>query len=257
MKSSDDQSIAGFSMWTDERRGAAETAGEKAYRRIRGDIIGGRLEPSQRLKLDGLKETYGVSISTLRELLNRLTSEGLIVAEGARGFEVAPISVQNFKEVANLRQLLESHALEESFAAGDMEWEGRVVAAHHKLSVVETGVLAGARGPADAWKRYDFEFHHALLSACGSKVLLDAHSAVFDRYLRYLIIAVVFRGEVTAREHRSLLECALKRDVRTAKEVLVRHIQECVAFTLAKGTVGRDVAGRTARRGRESASSQA
>jgi DNA-binding GntR family transcriptional regulator len=96
-----------------------------------------------------------------------------------------------------------------------------------------------------------------LLSACDSKVLLDAHSAVFDRYLRYLIIAVVFRGEVTAREHRSLLECALKRDVRTAKEVLVRHIQECVAFTLAKGTVGRDVAGRTARRGRESASSQA
>jgi DNA-binding GntR family transcriptional regulator len=244
-------------MWTDERRSAAETAGEKAYRRIRGDIIGGRLEPAQRLKLDGLKETYGVSISTLRELLNRLTSEGLIVAEGARGFEVAPISVQNFKEVANLRQLLESHALEESFAAGDMEWEGRVVAAHHKLSVVETGVLAGARGSADAWKRYDFEFHHALLSACGSKVLLDTHSAVFDRYLRYLIIAVVFRGEVTAREHRSLLECALKRDVRTAKEVLVRHIQECVSFTLAKGTVGRDTAGRTTMRGREGASSKA
>lgn len=236
-------------MWTDDPRSIAETAGEKAYRRIRDDIIAGQLEPSQRLKLDGLKETYGVSISTLRELLNRLTSEGLIVAEGARGFEVAPISVQNFKEVANLRQLLESHALEESFAAGDMEWEGRVVAAHHKLSLVEARTLDGNRAAPDAWKRYDFEFHHALLSACGSKVLLDTHSAVFDKYLRYLIIAVVFRGEITAREHRSLLECALKRDVRTAKEVLVRHIQECVAFTLAKGTIGRNTASRSSRRG--------
>ncbi len=152
-------------MCTEDHRSIVETAGEKAYRRIREDIVSGVLQPSQRLRLDGLKETYGVSISTLRELLNRLTSEGLIVAEGARGFEVAPISVQNFKEVANLRQLLEIHALEELFAAGDMDWEGRVVAAHHKLSLVESRMLAGNRAGADAWKRYDFEFHHALLSA--------------------------------------------------------------------------------------------
>jgi DNA-binding GntR family transcriptional regulator len=243
-------------MWTEDHRSNAETAGEKAYRRNRDDNIGGVLEPSQRLRLDGLKETYGVSISTLRELLNRLTSEGLIVAEGARGFEVAPISVQNFREVANLRELLESHALEESFAAGDMEWEGRVVAAHHKLSLVEARTLGGNRAAPDAWKRYDFEFHHALLSACGSKVLLDTHSAVFDKYLRYLIIAVVFRGEITVREHKALLECALKRDVRTAKEVLVRHIQECVAFTLAKGTLDRRSAGREPARGRMASRAQ-
>ena len=244
-------------MHVDQRRTAAETAGERAYRRIRDDIIAGTLEPSQRLKLDALKESYGVSVSTLRELLNRLTSEGLIVAEGARGFEVAPISVQNFREVANLRQLLESHALEASFAGGDMDWEGRVVAAHHKLSVVEARMLAGNRTGADVWKRYDFEFHHALLSACGSKVLLDTHSAVFDKYLRYLIIAVVFRGEVTAREHRALLECALKRDVRTAKDVLARHIQECVAFTLAKGTMGRNRSNRSTKRDRTASSMQA
>jgi DNA-binding GntR family transcriptional regulator len=244
-------------MHVDQRRTAAETAGEKAYRRIRDDIIAGALEPSQRLKLDALKESYGVSVSTLRELLNRLTSEGLIVAEGARGFEVAPISVQNFREVANLRQLLESHALEASFAGGDMDWEGRVVAAHHKLSVVEARMLSGNRTGADVWKRYDFEFHHALLSACGSKVLLDTHSAVFDKYLRYLIIAVVFRGEVTAREHRALLECALKRDVRTAKDVLARHIQECVAFTLAKGTMGRNRSNRSTKRDRTASSMQA
>jgi DNA-binding GntR family transcriptional regulator len=237
-------------MQINDHRSVVETTGEKAYRRIRGDIIGGLLDPSQKLKLEGLREAYGVSISTLRELLNRLTSEGLIVAEGARGFEVAPISVQNFKEVANLRQLLESHALEESFAAGDMEWEGRVVAAHHKLSLVEARMLDGSRTAPDVWKRYDFEFHHALLSACGSKVLLDTHSAVFDKYLRYLIIAVVFRGEVTAREHRALLDCALKREVRRAKDVLVRHVQECVAFTLAKGTIDRRTAGSPLRRGR-------
>ena len=211
----------------------SETAGERAYRHIRRDILFGRLAPAQKLKLDALKESYGVSISTLRELLSRLTSEGLIVAEGARGFEVAPISPENLKEVANLRQLLECHAMALSFATGDMEWEGRVVAAHHKLAMVESRMLAGDRGAPDLWKRYDWEFHHALISACGSKVHLDAHSAAYDKYLRYQMIAVVFRGEIAAREHRQLLECALRRDTKSAQGVLVKHIQDCVSYTLA------------------------
>jgi DNA-binding GntR family transcriptional regulator len=211
----------------------AESAGERAYRHIRRDILFGRLAPAQKLKLDGLKESYGVSISTLRELLSRLTSEGLIVAEGARGFEVAPISPENLKEVANLRQLLECHAMALSFATGDMEWEGRVVAAHHKLAVVESRMLAGDRSAPDLWKRYDWEFHHALISACGLKAHLDAHSAAYDKYLRYQMIAVVFRGEIAAREHRQLLECALRRDTKSAQAVLVKHIQDCVSYTLA------------------------
>ena len=211
-----------------------ETAGERVYRRLRADIIFGRLAPSQRLKLEVIKEAYGVSISTLRELLNRLTSEGLIVAESARGFQVAPVSPEHFKEIANLRLLLESYALERSFAAGDMEWEGRVVAAHHKLASIETRTANGGPRDDELLKRYDSEFHQALLSACGSKVLLEAHTAIFDKYIRYLMIAVIFRGEAASREHRRLLECALKRDAVTAKKVLTSHIQDCVAYTLAK-----------------------
>ena len=215
----------------------AETAGEKAYRRIRTDVIFGRLAPGQKLKLDGLKEAYGVSVSTLRELLNRLTAEGLIVAENARGFEVASVSPQNMKEVANLRQLLECHALQQSFAAGDMDWEGRVVSAHHKLSQMEKRMITGDHADSELWKRYDWEFHHALISACGSKALLDAHSTVYDKYLRYKMIAVVFRGEIAAREHRQLLECALKRDARTAQIALIKPIQDCVTYTLSNGPV--------------------
>ncbi len=65
----------------------------------------------------------------MRELLNRLASEGLVVAEAQRGFEVAPASATEFREIAALRLLLEGHALALSFAAGDLDWEARVVAA--------------------------------------------------------------------------------------------------------------------------------
>jgi len=216
------------------RVAAIETAGERVYRRIRSDIIFGRLRPAQRLKLDAVKESYGISISTLRELLNRLTSEGLIVAESARGFEVAPVSPDNFREIAQLRLLLECHALERSFAAGDMEWEGRIVAAHHKLASIEGRAAKGGPRDDELLKRYDSEFHQALLSACGSKVLLEAHASIFDKYIRYLMIAVIFRGEAASREHRQLLDCALKRDAATAKKILTGHIQDCVAYTLTQ-----------------------
>ena len=90
-----------------------------------------------------MRDAYGTAVSTLRELLNRLASEGLILAEGSRGFEVASISPANLREIADMRQLLECHALRSSFEAGDVEWEARVVAAHHKLASMEKRMAAG------------------------------------------------------------------------------------------------------------------
>jgi DNA-binding GntR family transcriptional regulator len=211
--------------------------GESAYQRIRADIVFGRLPPGQKLKLDRLKAGYGAGVSTLREILNRLHSERLVVAEGQKGFEVAPVSIANLREIAALRQLLEGNALEQSFRAGDMEWEGRVVAAHHRLTRLEERMAEGDRTGTEEWKQYDWQFHQALISACGSKMLIDTHAAVFDKYLRYQMIALSYRGDIAAREHALLLECALKRDAALAREVLTRHVAGGVEHALATGTI--------------------
>jgi DNA-binding GntR family transcriptional regulator len=213
------------------------TVGDTAYQRIRADIVSGRIAPGHKLRLDRMRAEYGAGISTLRELLSRLAAEGLVLAEGQRGFEVPPVTAQNLRELAELRHLLESHALGQSFAAGDVEWEGRVVAAHHKLDVMERRMLKGDRSETELWKRYDWEFHQALISACGSRELMAAHAAVFDRYVRYQMIAFCFRGEVAADEHRQLRDCALARDAARATAVLRAHIDGCVDFTLATGAI--------------------
>lgn len=209
-----------------------ETVGDSAYRRIRNDLIFGRLEPGQKLKLEKMSVAYGTSVSTLRETLNRLGSEGFVVAEGQRGFEVASISATEFQQIAELRELLEGHAIEGSFKAGDLDWEAAVVASHHKLSAMERSMLAGDKSRAEDWKQCDWQFHRALISACGSQVLLDAHSAVYDKYLRYQMLAVVFRGEIAAVEHRQLMDAALKRDAKAACKILHTHIHDCVAHAL-------------------------
>ena len=215
----------------------AATVGDKIYGQIRSDVILGKLAPGQRLTLDRMRDAYGTSIGTLREVLNRLASEGFIAAEGARGFEVAPASVANLREVAEMRLLLECHALRESFDAGDIEWEGRIVAAHHKLAIVEKRLIAGDHGETETWKRYDAGFHNALISACGSKLLLEMHAAIYDKYLRYLVLANVFRGEVAANEHRTLLDHGLARDWKAAQRTLTTHVRDCVAHIVDGGLV--------------------
>jgi DNA-binding GntR family transcriptional regulator len=169
----------------------------------------------------------------MRELLNRLASEGLIVAEGQRGFQVAPVSPTEFREVGGLRLLLETHAMTQSFAAGDLDWEAHVVAAHHKLSVMENRMIGKVDADPVLWKQCDRDFHHALIAACGSKTLMATHAAVYDKYLRYQMIAVIFRGEAAAREHGMLLDCALKRDAVRACEILKQHIDCCIDHALS------------------------
>src|SRR5215813_4757392 len=108
-----------------ERTEEQEAVGDDGYRRIRTDIVFGKLRPGQKLRLEGLKEDYGVIVSTLREILNRLAAEGFVLAEGRCGFEVAPVSEANLKELAELRLLLETHTMRIFFANADVEWEGR------------------------------------------------------------------------------------------------------------------------------------
>jgi GntR family transcriptional regulator, carbon starvation induced regulator len=219
-----------------ERIEEQEAVGDDGYRRIRTDIVFGRLRPGQKLRLDGLKEDYGVSVSTLREILNRLAAEGFVLAEGRRGFEVAPVSVENLKELAELRLLLETHAMGVSFANADVEWEGRVVSAHHKLASTDRLMESGL-GELEQWKRYDGEFHQALISNCGSRTLMEMHALVFDKYFRYQMIAFSYRGSEPAEQHKALLEAALKRDAKTATATLRTHVNNCVEHALATASL--------------------
>ena len=206
--------------------------GATTYQSIKRDIIFGRLAPGSKLKLDGLKDRYEASMSTLRETLNRLASEGFVAAQDQRGFFVTDVSREDLIEIANLRVLLESHALRLSIANGDTDWEGNLVAAHHKLHLMEQKMMSGDETQKEDWKRYDWEFHQALISACGSKNLLSLHAVLFDKYLRYQMLILTYRGDEAVEEHREMFEAALARDADTSAAALKRHVEKGLEHTL-------------------------
>ena len=207
--------------------------GASTYQSIKRDIIFGDLAPASKLKLETLRKNYNASMSTLRETLNRLASEGFVDALDQRGFFVTPVSKEDLMEVANLRVLLECHALKLSIDNGDTDWEGNLVSAHHKLSSMEQKMLSGDDSQKEDWKRYDWEFHLALIEACGSRNLISLHSVLYDKYLRYQMLMLTHRGQEAADEHKKMLEAALNRNVEAATKTLTLHIEKGLEHTLA------------------------
>ena len=210
-----------------------QTVRANAYERIKHNIIFGVHLPAEKLKLESLKQQYGASVSTLRETLSRLGSDGFVVEEEQRGFHVAPVSAEDLTEISELRILLECTALKTSIANGGTEWEGDIVAAHHKLSLMEERMLAGDSSQKETWKHYDWEFHKAMITACNSKNLLQLHARIFEKYLRYQMLVLTFRGKEAAGEHKSMLRAALNRNAVQAEKILRQHITNGIRHSLA------------------------
>ena len=203
------------------------TIAEQLYARLRRDVIMGSLEPGARLKLEKLSKSYEVSINTMRETLSRLASDGLVMAEGQRGFTVPAVSIEDLRDITEMRQLLECHALRQSIQHADLEWEAQIVGCYHKLSRVEAVVEDDPDRYGEDWERYNNEFHNALIANCGSRWLLLFRQTMYEQSQRYRMLSLKtrpFPRAQSAREHKEILDAALARDSDRAVALLQTHI---------------------------------
>lgn len=193
--------------------------------RLREAIMCGDLVPGSKLNLDRMRESYGVSLSPLREALCRLESEGLVTILDQRGYRVAPVSPANLAEVIRLRVELESMALKEAMQQGDTAWESRIVAALHQLNRCKRG----ARSPQEqeVWEAAHRAFHAELISACGMPLLRQFCATLHDqsdRYRRIFLKNHVPDRDVPA-EHAAIADAVIGRRVREATRLLCDHVE--------------------------------
>lgn len=210
-----------------DKAAGAPTLTEALFERLRQDIILGVQPPGAKLRLEKLSKAYEVSVNTLRETLSRLASDGLVVAEGQKGFAVLPVSDEDLREITEMRQLLECHALRQSIAAADLDWEARVVGAYHKLSKVEELVEADPETYGEPWESANQAFHEALVSNCRSRWVRLYLRTMYDHSRRYRMLSLntrPFPRSQSAREHRLILDAAIERDADGAARLLADHI---------------------------------
>lgn len=201
------------------------TRASRVAERLRAAILAGELKPGAKVNLDQLRKTLGVSLSPLREAIARLVPSGLVLFEDQRGYRIAPLSRESLTEVTRLRADLESLALTSACARAELDWEGAVMGALHRLSRTR-------RDPAqtetvEAWEAAHTDFHMALIGGCGMPMLIDFCRTLHDlndRYRRILLAHHPGDRDVAA-EHAAIAEAAVARDGRKAAQLLRAHIE--------------------------------
>lgn len=203
---------------------------EMAYRQLRRDIIGGNHPAGQKLRVEHLKASYQVSAGTLREALALLVSDSLVVAQGQRGFRVAPMSLSDLADLTRMRVLLECEAVRESIASGKDDWEASVVSAFHKLSLAEQRLRVDPKGAFDDWECCNRLFHEALVGACKSRWMLKFRALLYQQSERYRRISAI-EGPPPVEvhdEHRAIFDAVMARNADLAGAVLTAHVHRAL-----------------------------
>ena len=214
-----------------------ETLASIAYQRLLDDIVGGRLQPGSKLRLQSLTERYAVGNSPLREALSRLSTNGMVQRHENRGFRVSPASSEQLAELIRTRCWLEEVALRESIRRGDAAWEEGVLLAFHRLSrsdhlFDETYIQFDG-----TWEDLHRAFHLSLLSACNSKILLGFCGQLHEQTLRYRNLSSMeaYRERHELDEHRAIRDAVMDRDADRAVELLQAHYRITGEIVLASG----------------------
>jgi GntR family transcriptional regulator, carbon starvation induced regulator len=205
---------------------AMQTLNASVLAQLRSDIVACRLMPNERLRVEALRDRYGMGISPIREALMRLEAEGLVELEQNKGFRVAEVSRENLFDLMRTRIEIESIALRWSLEKGGVEWEADLLGAFHRLSRQTKVDPDNPDAFSQAWRKEHADFHMALVDACGSPTLLSIRSRLFEQTERYVVLSIMSnappRDDVA--EHKQLMRAALSREIDKAVDLNRTHI---------------------------------
>jgi DNA-binding GntR family transcriptional regulator len=168
---------------------SGQSKAERVYHQLRADILAGRIPPGQRLRYTELVERYSTSMGVLREGMLRLAEQGLVRGEPQQGFQVTPLSEDDLRELTETRRELETLTLRLAIEDGTVDWESRLIAAHHRLSRTPQLDPEDHDRLSDAWVTAHAEFHTALLDGCSNQRLKNITAALNA-------FAITFEGRI-------------------------------------------------------------
>lgn len=204
---------------------------ERLYETLKEDILFNRYNPGAELQIDKLAKEFGVSSTPIREALVRLEGDGLVVSIPNRGVQVAPISLEDVKNMYEVRRLLEPQAAR--IAARHCE-EQEATALYKKL-------LKFIEEPTDldVYISADLELQELMYKHLTNTLLRDILDQVGQHSIRirYLVESNA-EGlkketvELVTREHLAILDALRKREEERAADATLQHLIKAEARTL-------------------------
>lgn len=213
------------------------------YARMRADILTLALAQDTPLRLPKLAVRYGVGVTPIRECLNRLSTENLVVPQHNKGFRVSGISLSELLDLEHSRSAIEGTLFQRSVELGDDAWEAQVIGAYHQLTNTPPMSVTGTQAEVDLWNRRHTAFHKALIAAADAQWMQRFNRQLTDQLGRYQLliqtglrdlfqshpdnareIAEIYAQAMANDPHADLYEVVLARDVPRARAVFEQHV---------------------------------
>ncbi|MBW6401302.1 GntR family transcriptional regulator [Roseomonas sp. HJA6] len=187
---------------------------------LREGILTGLLPAGMQLKQDHLARHFGTSRAPVREALQILAGEGLLTVSRHRGIAVAEADAADLQEIAEMRAMLEGHALKLSamrLTEGDLG---------EAASILDEAEAT----PADPLRQSDlhWRFHRLLMARAERPRILAQVDHLHIAISRYLLPAwteVGLSGDWVA-SHRALLALLRRGEAVEAAAMNARQIEE-------------------------------
>src|SRR5271169_287273 len=204
----------------------AATQADQAYEALLAEILDCRLAPGAKVTISDVASRLGTSPGAVREALSRLSAEKWTVATAQKGYSVAPVSIEELKDLTRTRIVIEQLCLRSAIAHGDVEWETSIVAAYHRLHRIPVLAQDSASRVNDAWSAAHMTFHAALTAGCDSPWMLTLRAMLYaqsERY-RHLSVALAREDRNVDAEHKNILDACIAREADRACELIERHL---------------------------------
>lgn len=215
-------------------RSRHRTKQEYVYQTLRAAILECTLRPDERLVIDDLARQLDVSAIPVREALQLLQSEGLVINVPHVGATVAPISRETIVDVFSVLEGLETVATRLVATREDRATSG---ALDGLAALVDAMDRAVAADNTTEWADLNRQFHQTISGLPGLPMLREMTERVLDRWDRvrrfYVKGVLANRIQQAQREHRELLDAMRDGDVATLHRVVRQHNQSALGAYLA------------------------
>lgn len=198
---------------------------------VRQGILDFRLRPGQRLIERELMEQLGVSRATVREVIARLASEGLVTNIPQRGAIVSVLTEEEAADIYEMRVSLEGLA-----AHRFIERASRQKVAELRAAFESYAEAAPNDGDNLDRLRAKDAFYKVLFEGAASEPLTEMLIMLQSRVrlLRWTSLSVPGRAEETVEEMRTIVEAVEAKDPTAAAEACARHVRKAAATALAR-----------------------
>jgi DNA-binding GntR family transcriptional regulator len=195
-----------WGLGTVERRSTTE----QVLHELRTAILAGRIKPTEQLPEVALAQAFGTGRSAIREAIQHLVQEGLVVTEINRGAHVRPVSTPDLIDVYRARTAIEVAAVGALLENSDGFDVAPLRAAQQRIR--DLCSVGGDATPSREVIGADIDFHRVMVSLAGSPRLSRAHEPLAAESQMLLNWHPVYPISDYVADHQTLLEVIANRD---------------------------------------------